>query len=73
MNGSTDLYLSFYRRDFRPTFDVNLTEPISGNYYPVTSRIFIRDAAKGTQLTILTDRAEGGSSLVDGELELMVR
>lgn len=43
---------------------------MAGNYYPVTSRIFIKDA--NTQLTILNDRSQGGSSLRDGEIELMV-
>jgi lysosomal alpha-mannosidase len=59
-------------RDFRPTFDLNLTERISSNYYPVVNHIFIQDETRGTQLTVLTDRAEGGSSLKDGQLELMV-
>lgn len=35
------------RRDFRSTWLLNQTEPIAGNYYPVTSRIFIRDELKG--------------------------
>lgn len=43
---------------------------IEGSYYPVVNRILI----KGTQYAfgVYTDRAEGGSSLVDGELELML-
>ncbi|XP_019848841.1 PREDICTED: lysosomal alpha-mannosidase-like [Amphimedon queenslandica] len=48
------------------------TEPVAGNYYPVTSRIFIKDEEKKTQFTVLNDRAQGGSSLADGSLELMV-
>ncbi|GFN96295.1 alpha-mannosidase [Plakobranchus ocellatus] len=45
---------------------------ISGNYFPVTSRIFIRDEAKRIQLTLFPDRPQGGTSLVQGSVELMV-
>ena len=31
-----------YRRDYRETWKLNQTEPVSGNYYPVNSRIYIR-------------------------------
>uniref|UniRef100_A0A8C3W8Z6 Alpha-mannosidase n=1 Tax=Catagonus wagneri TaxID=51154 RepID=A0A8C3W8Z6_9CETA len=58
------------RRDYRPTWKLNQTEPVAGNYYPVNSRIYITDGK--TQLTVLTDRSQGGSSLGDGSLELMV-
>ncbi|KAM6307824.1 LOW QUALITY PROTEIN: lysosomal alpha-mannosidase, partial [Podargus strigoides] len=58
------------RRDHRPTWNLSQTEPVAGNYYPVNTRIFIKDAR--TQLTVLTDRSQGGSSLLDGSVELMV-
>ncbi|XP_009459998.1 PREDICTED: lysosomal alpha-mannosidase [Nipponia nippon] len=58
------------RRDYRPTWNLSQTEPVAGNYSPVTSRIFIKD--KKFQLTVLTDRSQGGSSIFDGSLELMV-
>ncbi|XP_064135965.1 lysosomal alpha-mannosidase-like [Loxodonta africana] len=29
------------RRDYRPTWNLNQTEPVAGNYYPVNSRIYI--------------------------------
>ena len=61
-----------FRRNFRPTFELNLTEPIASNFYPVTDRLFIQDEAKANQLTILTDRAQAGSSLHEGQLEFMV-
>lgn len=59
-------------RNFRPTFKINVTEPVAGNYYPVTSKILIRDANDDMELAVLTDRAQGGTSLKDGEIELMV-
>ncbi|GFG40564.1 hypothetical protein Cfor_04486 [Coptotermes formosanus] len=58
------------KRNFRPTWSVDIQEPVSANYYPVTSRITLR--AGDTEFSILTDRAQGGTSLHDGELELMV-
>ncbi|XP_040846183.1 lysosomal alpha-mannosidase-like [Ochotona curzoniae] len=58
------------RRDYRPTWSLNQTQVVAGNYYPVNTRIFIKDGQ--TQLTVLTDRSQGGSSLQDGSLELMV-
>ncbi|KAJ8898442.1 hypothetical protein PR048_003802 [Dryococelus australis] len=60
------------RRDQRPTWDVHLEEPVSGNYYPVTSKIAVDDEAAGLRLAVLTDRAQGGSSLHNGQIELMV-
>ncbi|XP_063575291.1 lysosomal alpha-mannosidase isoform X12 [Pongo abelii] len=58
------------RQDYRPTWKLNQTEPVAGNYYPVNTRIYITDG--NMQLTVLTDRSQGGSSLRDGSLELMV-
>lgn len=59
-------------RDHRPTWNLDTTENVASNYYPITSWAFIRDYEKDLQLTVLPDRPEGGSSLVDGSLELMV-
>ncbi|XP_068130308.1 lysosomal alpha-mannosidase [Hyperolius riggenbachi] len=58
------------RRNSRDTWAFKQTEPVAGNYYPVNSRIFIKNA--DVQLTVLTDRSQGGSSITDGSLELMV-
>ncbi|XP_051897842.1 lysosomal alpha-mannosidase [Pristis pectinata] len=58
------------RRNYRPTWPLNQTEPVAGNYYPVNSRIYMKDGK--IQLTVLTDRSQGGSSIADGSLELMV-
>lgn len=57
-------------RNHRETWDYSVTEPVSGNYYPINSHIFIKNK-EGQQLTLLVDRAQGGSSLHDGEIELM--
>jgi lysosomal alpha-mannosidase len=61
------------KRDYRPSWpNFNQTEPIAGNYYPINSRIFIRDKSDDRQLTLVTDRTHGGSSVKDGELEIML-
>ncbi len=39
-------------RDYRPTWNYSVAEPVSGNYYPINSRIWIKDGQR--QLTILT-------------------
>ena len=57
-------------RDQRPTWNLTLLEKISGNYYPVTAKIAIEDNTR--RFAILNDRAQGGSSLADGSIELMV-
>uniref|UniRef100_A0A6P7FYD5 alpha-mannosidase n=1 Tax=Diabrotica virgifera virgifera TaxID=50390 RepID=A0A6P7FYD5_DIAVI len=47
-------------------------EAASSNYYPVTSKISIEDIKSDLKLSILTDRSQGGTSLKDGEVELML-
>ncbi|XP_018323357.1 lysosomal alpha-mannosidase-like [Agrilus planipennis] len=59
-------------RNFRPTWKFTGKENVSANYYPITSKISIRDEKKDLEVSILTDRSQGGSSLTDGEIELMV-
>jgi lysosomal alpha-mannosidase len=46
-------------RDYRPTWDLNVTEPIAGNYYPVTAAAVLRDEQDDAEFTVLTDRAQG--------------
>ena len=43
---------------------------MSSNYYPVNSAIFIQDTDH--QLTVVNDRPQGGTSLKDGEIEVMI-
>ncbi|KAL4239725.1 Mannosidase alpha class 2B member 1 [Mactra antiquata] len=60
------------QRDTRDTWTLNQTEPVAGNYYPITSRAFIREERRGIQFTVLVDRSEGSASIHDGELEIML-
>ncbi|EFX74192.1 hypothetical protein DAPPUDRAFT_324586 [Daphnia pulex] len=59
------------RFNIRDSYPYTVTEPIAANYYPVNSHAYIKDAV-GNQVTMLVDRPQGGSSLHNGELELMV-
>lgn len=62
------------KRDFRPSWpNFNQTEDVAGNYYPINSRIFIRDEdSNQRQFTVVTDRSQGGSSIQDGSIEIML-
>ncbi|CAF1413328.1 unnamed protein product [Adineta ricciae] len=57
-------------RDYRPTWHHVPDDPISSNYYPINSRIWIQDESR--QFTILTDRSQGGGSMYDGSIEIMI-
>jgi len=46
------------------------SETETSNYYPINTRLELR--AGGEALAVVPDRAEGGSSLQDGQLELML-
>ncbi|RUS76959.1 hypothetical protein EGW08_015279 [Elysia chlorotica] len=58
--------------NYRPTWEADIDEPVAGNYFPVDSLISIKSGDSKYQFTVLVDRAEGGSSLNDGDVELML-
>ena len=61
--------------NYQPTWELNVTSPIAGNYYPVNTRARIQDCVgegRKMQLTVLTDRSQGAASLHEGQLEFMV-
>jgi lysosomal alpha-mannosidase len=41
-------------RDYRPTWNYTVVETVSGNYYPINSRIWIED--QNRQFTVLTGK-----------------
>jgi hypothetical protein len=57
--------------NYRPTWDLELTakQNITANYYPVNSAIAIRD--DDWQMTVMNTRAQGGSVINPGRIELM--
>jgi len=58
--------------DHRFSYNNTITEPIGSNYYPINAMAYIQDKAQDVQLTWLTDRSRGGSSLSEGQLETML-
>eukprot|EP00262_Sarcandra_glabra_P022190 TRINITY_DN9739_c0_g1_i1.p1 TRINITY_DN9739_c0_g1~~TRINITY_DN9739_c0_g1_i1.p1 ORF type:complete len:768 (+),score=138.34 TRINITY_DN9739_c0_g1_i1:112-2304(+) len=57
-------------RDFRSDWNLQVNQPVAGNYYPINLGIYMEDDK--TELSVLVDRSVGGSSLVDGQIELML-
>ncbi|CAK9156991.1 unnamed protein product [Ilex paraguariensis] len=57
-------------RDYRADWSLRVTQPVAGNYYPLNLGIF--EADKQAEFSVLVDRATGGASIKDGEVELML-
>ncbi|KAE8010634.1 hypothetical protein FH972_006989 [Carpinus fangiana] len=57
-------------RDYRADWSLQVTQPVAGNYYPLNLGIYTKD--KKSELSVLVDRATGGASIKDGEVELML-
>ncbi|CAA7056988.1 unnamed protein product [Microthlaspi erraticum] len=77
MTTNKELYTDSNGRDFlkrvrdnRTDWLLQVNEPIAGNYYPLNLGMYIKD--KKAELSVLVDRASGGASIKDGEMELML-
>ncbi|KAK4583933.1 hypothetical protein RGQ29_021880 [Quercus rubra] len=57
-------------RDYRADWPLSVNQPVAGNYYPLNLGIYTRD--NKSELSVLVDRATGGASIEDGEIELML-
>ncbi|MCL7038410.1 hypothetical protein MKW94_014475 [Papaver nudicaule] len=57
-------------RDYRTDWELQVNQHIAGNYYPINLGIYIEDDK--TEFSVLVDRSVGGSSLMDGQVELML-
>ncbi|KAL5122566.1 Alpha-mannosidase [Glycine soja] len=57
-------------RDHREDWPLQVTQPVAGNYYPINLGIYTKD--KKSEFSVLVDRATGGASIKDGEVELML-
>ncbi|KAJ9683167.1 hypothetical protein PVL29_018952 [Vitis rotundifolia] len=57
-------------RDYRADWDLQVNQPVAGNYYPINLGVYVQDDSM--ELSVLVDRSVGGSSLVDGQIELML-
>lgn len=56
-----------------PTWNYTITEPVAGNYVPVNGFTYLRDVNTGSTMSIVTDRSQGGASIADGSLEVMIQ
>ncbi|XP_076949600.1 alpha-mannosidase At3g26720-like [Bidens hawaiensis] len=56
--------------NYRTDWDLQVNEPVAGNYYPINLGAYVKDG--NLELSVLADRAVGGSSLKDGQIELML-
>ncbi|KAK3182848.1 hypothetical protein Dsin_030134 [Dipteronia sinensis] len=57
-------------RDYRTNWNLEVNQPVARNYYPINLGIYTQDSKK--EFSILVDRPFGGSSIVDGQIELML-
>ncbi|CAA6660049.1 unnamed protein product [Spirodela intermedia] len=57
-------------RDYRSDWDLEVNQPVAGNYYPINLGIYMTDNT--TEFSVLVDRSVGGSSILDGQIELML-
>ncbi|XP_051119209.1 probable alpha-mannosidase At5g13980 [Andrographis paniculata] len=57
-------------RNYRSDWNLQVNQPVAGNYYPINLGIYIKD--RKTELSVLVDRPVGGSSIADGEVEIML-
>ncbi|KAK3157330.1 hypothetical protein QOZ80_2AG0119610 [Eleusine coracana subsp. coracana] len=57
-------------RNYREDWDLHVTQPVAGNYYPVNLGAYVTDGKY--ELSVLVDRAVGASSIQDGQLEIML-
>ncbi|KAF8118095.1 hypothetical protein N665_0006s0095 [Sinapis alba] len=57
-------------RDYRSDWKLEVNQPVAGNYYPINHGIYLQDSQK--EFSVMVDRAIGGSSIVDGQVELML-
>jgi len=78
VNNGKVFYTDSNARDFikrevgkRNTWDLDEYQPVAGNYYPINAAIYIED--EDSSLAVLNDRSQGGASLNNGVIEIMVQ
>ncbi|GKA18861.1 alpha-mannosidase, partial [Tanacetum coccineum] len=57
-------------RNYREDWPLQVTQPVAGNYYPLNLGMYATD--NKTELSMLVDRATGGASINDGQMEVML-
>jgi Glycosyl hydrolases family 38 C-terminal domain len=59
------------QRNYRPSWNLNVYEPVAGNFYPVNSAMYIEDDSHS--FGVVVDRSMAGASLSDNSLEFLVQ
>ncbi|KAK8970565.1 hypothetical protein KSP40_PGU019649 [Platanthera guangdongensis] len=57
-------------QNYRTDWALQVNQPVAGNYYPINLGTYIE--GDSTELSLLVDRCMGGSSIQDGQVELML-
>ncbi|KAL2927748.1 Alpha-mannosidase [Bienertia sinuspersici] len=57
-------------RNYREDWNLSNHQPVAGNYYPINLGIYVNDSSY--EFSVLVDRATGGASIKNGEIELML-
>ena len=68
---SNGLEMQHRRLNFRSDWHLLTEERFSANYYPINSAVAVVDQKKNLQMTVLNDRAQGGSVIEEARVELM--
>lgn len=55
--------------NYRPTWTLNVTEPVAGNYYPINSMFSLKDDE--VQVAVMPDRAISAASTSEGNMEVI--
>ncbi|CAD8185155.1 unnamed protein product [Paramecium octaurelia] len=61
------------RINHRDSWNIKMKEQIAGNYFPVNGAIMIMNSDGNSACAVLNDRAQGGTSLAQGVIELMLQ
>ncbi|KAL4461952.1 hypothetical protein ABPG74_000797 [Tetrahymena malaccensis] len=69
---SSGLELQQRQVDYRHTWNLKQTEPVSGNYYPIGAMIGMEDEQTKQRVLVVNDRSQGGTSLNQGQIEIMI-
>ncbi|KAL4477151.1 hypothetical protein ABPG72_008885 [Tetrahymena utriculariae] len=69
---SNGLELQQRQVNFRSTWNLKQTNPVSGNYYPIGAIIGLEDQQTKQRVLVVNDRSQGGTSLNQGQIEIML-
>ena len=59
-------------QDKRPHFDLDVTDPVSGNFYPINTMVVMNGTSSPFSVAVTPDRPMGVASLKSGELTFLL-